>query len=97
MFVDQCTQLHGQLVLRAVKNSLALLLARQDAGSGQQGEVLGNIGLGRADRRHNLVDRVRLAAHGLQNPQAHRFAQQAEAEGNLLQLVLGQQMVDLSG
>ena len=46
---------------------------------------------------NNLVHRARLAAHGLQNPQAHRFAQQAEAQGNLLQLVFGQQMVGLSG
>ena len=65
--------------------------------AGQQGEVLGNIGLGRADRLNNLVDRARFAAHGLQDSQAHRFAQQAEAQGNLLQLVFGQKMIGLSG
>ena len=97
MFVNQFAQLQGQLILHAVKNPLTLLLARQDAGSGQQGEVLGNIGLGRADRLHHLVDRARLVANGLQNPQAHGLAQQAEAEGNLLQLLFGQQIVGLSG
>jgi len=97
MFMNQCAQLHGELVLHAIVNALALFSARQDAGSREQGEVLGNIGLGRADRLHHLVDRARLVANGLQNPQAHGLAQQAEAEGNLLQLLFGQQIVGLSG
>jgi len=75
MFVDQGAQLHGQLILHAVIHSLAVPLPRQDAGSREQGQVLGNIGLGCANRRHNLADRPRLAADGLQDAQAHRFAQ----------------------
>ena len=96
MFMNQCAKLHSQLILHAIINALALFSARQDVGSREQGQVLGNIGLGRADRLHNLVDRERLASNGLQNPQPHGLAQQAEAEGNLLQLLFGQQIVGLS-
>jgi len=45
-------------------------LAHQDAGAGKQEQVLGNMGLSRTDRSHNLVDRARLAADGLQSPQS---------------------------
>ena len=97
MLVDQGAQLEGERILQAVKDTLALLSAREDAGGGEEGEVLGNIGLGRADGRDNRVDGARPAADGLQDAQAHRLAQEAEAQGDLLQLAFRQEMIRFGG
>jgi hypothetical protein len=50
MFVDQGAQLQGQRVLHPIPNVLAVLLPGQDAGAGQQKQMLGDIGLRRPHR-----------------------------------------------
>ena len=76
-----------QPVLHPVINALPRLLAFQDSRCGQQRQVLGPIRLRGADGRHDVVDRARGVADGLQNFQTHRFAQHFETGGGLRQLV----------
>jgi len=95
MFVNQGAQLHGQLILHAVVNKLSLLFSLQDVGRRQEREMFGNVRLGGADQFHNVVHRLRLVTHRLQYSKAHGLTQQTEPQRDLVQLVLGQEMVGL--
>ncbi len=87
----QLAQLHHQLVLHAVIDALAFLVACQNAGRSHQRKVFGHVRLRGAGGRHDLAHGARLVADGLQNPQPHRLAEQLEPTGQMTEFILRQQ------
>ena len=71
----------------AVENALAVALAVEDAGGPHEGEMFGDVGLCGACGAHDVADAEGLFAHGLEDAQAHGFAEHFEEGGDLLEVL----------
>ena len=81
MLVHEFAHFYGQLVFHAVIHGLAGFPAGKDSRSGEEGEVLGDVGLGRPDGGHDFINGTGFPANGLQNFKPHWFAENAKVQG----------------
>ena len=81
---DELAQLEDGLVGDEAAHAVAVLLAADDAGLGEDAEVLGDVLLRRAERVGELVDGHRPVAQRVEQADAHGLADDAEALGDQL-------------
>ena len=76
---DELAELEDTLVGDRAVHVIAGPLAGHDARLGQHADVLGDVLLRRAERARELVDGQRAVAQGVEQADAHRLADHAEA------------------
>jgi 6-phosphogluconate dehydrogenase (decarboxylating) len=87
---DHFTKLCHQGVTQGVHHALSIPVALDNPGMDQETQVFGNIGLGGSGAGHNVADVPGAMTNGLEDAQAHGFAEGFKEGGDGFELLWGE-------